>query len=334
MHPLDGVSALSGHRHADADAAEDVQDGGGLDHLEAGGQRDQDPLHAWHAPVAATATAVCGDGVTTSRSHRAPSVFDARESHARVVLSHQRVLRGGDVMPEDARLPKLARERDHVAEQRVLDGAPEDATAHDPGVDVERVVVLARDQDRDDAAIREAVAQPDEAGVHARRLHHAHDLALGVASPRQVELVRPVDQLDDARQVRRVEGADVGAELQALEELVERAVGGERAPAGPIVVRPGAVFVGERRHVEPASVRDGADELARVHRHADDVDLGHREPHLGALARIVVDEDERVEVERQLGGDLLQVDALRLPVDADRGEVVPGEDHLGMAFEG
>ena len=86
--------------------------------------------------------------------------------------------------------------------------AAKHATTHQPSIELDFArAVLATDDDGDDAVVAEAIDKANLQSERVRVLQSAQPLRSSVyPARRQIELVRLVDELDDARQADAIEG--------------------------------------------------------------------------------------------------------------------------------
>src|SRR5205823_3387184 len=92
--------------------------------------------------------------------------------------------------------PRQARED---IESGLLDPAAEDAAAHHPAVDVQRLALRTRDHGSDDAVVAETVLQTQGERIAIGGLRDRLELGLRIADGREIELVAALKELIGAR---------------------------------------------------------------------------------------------------------------------------------------
>ena len=199
-----------------------------------------------------------------------------------------------------------------------------------------RVLRRHREGEADDAVLREAVVQLEGLADRGRRGHQLPDVVQRAADEGQVELVRLLRELRRPLERARVHVAHTGAHLERAPEVLQR--DGRRTQLlrlgpGRIGLPAGDVLHRERRQLEAEARRERPHELRgrNVERHR--LHVRKRCGDLGALGRIVVDENERVEAEPESLSDLGELLGLPAPVRDEGGEVGQPEPHPRVPLE-
>ena len=91
-----------------------------------------------------------------------------RETQARIEIRDKRVLGCRDVTSEKTPASEPPGGDGEEAKRQFLDAASEDAAAHDPAVDRERVPFFPADADRNDSVVAKPVPEPETQDVSAR----------------------------------------------------------------------------------------------------------------------------------------------------------------------
>ena len=187
------------------------------------------------------------------------------------------------------------------------------------------------------SGIAQLVRDAEDPHALARLRRPRLQFRLGQPPRGEIQLIRLVQQLRGAREVRGVEFLDRDLDVQTLEPFVERAGLAFEVRALPIRdVALGArgILRAEHRRVEAAQAEQGALVEHRVLRPLRHEHLGQGLAHARALNGIVVEEHDGLQAEVQLRRQLDEVRGLVLPVDAPAGEVLDPELHLGMPPDG
>ena len=246
-------------------------------------------------------------------------------------LPRRLVALGGDEADAHPRLGARERELAHLREHPRLDAAPERAAAHQQVVELERVGRLTHERDADKPIVAVPVGD-----VRDARLEPGGER--GEAAGGEVELVGLLRQLEHARQLvgRRAAGGDPQLERGDERGEVGRG-GGDRPPlqldAHRLRLR--RVLRCRAEGVERPQVGDERVLQGRLRRQQHGARAGARALHVAHLDRVVVDEDNRLQLgEPELGRRRGDVGALGLPVLLVQHEVVVRERPLGVRREG
>ena len=183
-------------------------------------------------------------------------------------------------------------------EERLLHPAPQRTAAHQERIEFGTGPGPRQDRHAHQAVVAEAVPRGER--EHDRRAGQGPHLVLGAAPERRVELVRPLRELREARDLLVRGGADGHHEVQVAQ--VARHVG--CAVAGLLAdgflldeLRPELVGLGGARAVEGPERRDRGRAVGRLLGQRDDHDAGRVGGNFHAHRGIVVEEDERIERE-------------------------------------
>src|SRR5208337_2279191 len=185
----------------------------------------------------------------------APGIVTAKlgKSEPGIMIANQAVLGRRDVLAPERAESLSASEFAEMVQDVLLHTALQDAAAHQPGVDHERVALEFCEHHADQAVVSEPVAQGNGASQPGIVLHHGLHLRRRVTASREVELVGSVDELDAAIESRRLNRPDAHGHLQRPEEAIEvvgRGFGGLSVRVGPIVVGPLEVLRAQGQRLE------------------------------------------------------------------------------------
>ena len=233
------------------------------------------------------------------------------------------------------RQPPAHGDRPQVRQHGVLDPPAQDAAAQQHRVDPQGVAVGAENEDAHQAVLPEPIRNLDSQAFKSSSVQVA-GLRLCAAHRRQVELVGALRQLRDARPFVLGRGGDVHAEPQPGQELSD--AGGlalEAAALGvlPVHQRPPPVLLGATPPVEGPHVAQEIGNVRVVGRELQRQNLGQGGAHFRTFQRVVIDKNEGVQAQVQLGGQLRQGLRLGPPADSPGGEVLRPQRRLGTLPE-
>ena len=180
--------------------------------------------------------------------------------------------------------------------------------------------------------VAEREVERDEAVVFGDAL----DVTLRVADRAQIELVRALRELGDAREMEFVERFGFRDHLEALQILV---VGGEcgrgfRALSFlTVLLRPFRIFAGNGDRLKEVRLAKEVKILFRFRRKIRHGQVGDLAADGVALERIVVDENDAVHTDVQRLPDPADVAGLVFPVRHEHHEVVLAEHHFRVFAE-
>ena len=223
-----------------------------------------------------------------------------------------------------------------VEQCRFLHAAAEDATAHQPGIDLEGLRIgRTQDDDSDHAIVPEAIDQPELQRGQCGIALHRGNLALGIAPRCQVELVRLVDQLRDSGAVYAVERPDIGDHVERLQIARHVRCAGKSGAfgIGPISIGADPVIIAESDRLEIASSGQRARIERRIGGHFRHGHHRQLAADLGAFDGIVVEKDQRIEADVESGGDGAQIGRLVTPIGDENGDMFLAQHHVGVVAE-
>ena len=244
------------------------------------------------------------------------------------------VLLGEEHRRVDPREPAGPGDLPQLAQHAVLDAPAQHPAAQEERVDLQGLAAGAEDHRADQAVVAEPVAHLHRPAFQPRLAQPAD---LGVVAPdrAEVELVGPLRELRHALDLLGGGLGDRDLQPQPRQELVDgRRLLLESRPLGflPVHRRPLPVLGRDPGPVERPDVPEEPLDVA-VDRQPERQDLRAGRADLGALDRVVVQEDEAVQPEVQLPRQRADVLRFRLPVDPPGDQVLALQDHVRPAVE-
>ncbi len=221
----------------------------------------------------------------------------------------------------------------HGPEHGLFDAAREDPAAQQEVLDEQHPRLAPQQHHADQAVVPEPVGGLDR--EHPRRRVLVQRPHLGGLQPArgEVELIGAQCELGDPVEPGRVHGRERHGDVQLPQIAVEGVEGVQEVLPGPLLAvacRAGPVLRGEGPHVEPPVPQQPFGMEGGLPAHLEHRDAGQFAADESALEGAVVDEDEAVRAQIQVGRELGEILVFGPPVGPHLHEVLLTQREFGV----